>query len=94
MYHPADVDGRHLVILERTSSFVGAGFRVVAAGWLADCGERLVLLDAGDQEIMAITDQHLARMLPVIGENRIAACAGYDLFILVDPDEKSSATPS
>jgi hypothetical protein len=89
MYHPVDVDGRRLILLASKPGCFAVGFRVITAGWLSQDGERLILLDSSNRELMVITDEHLAQMLPVVPGNKILECSGYDFFIVVNSDDKS-----
>jgi len=76
--HPSIVDGRSLVVL-RQDKF---RFSIVEKGILEHDGELLYLVDGEDSRI--VTDAELSSFQIVRQDSRIAACRGFDLFVIVD----------
>lgn len=76
--HPSIVDGRSLVVLRQTR----AAFSIAEKGVLEHDGESLYLVDGGDSRM--ITDEELSSIQIVRPDSRIAACRGFDLFLIVD----------
>ena len=79
MWDPADIDGRTLVIIRPKTSFLG-GYDVVESGLLEDDGEVLHLV--GDHGSRAVTDAERESLQPVVQQNKIAVCRGFDFFLL------------
>jgi hypothetical protein len=75
--HPSIVDGRSLVVLRQSSS----AFSIVEKGVLEHDGESLYLVDGDDSR--TITDAELSSIQIVRADSRIAACRGFDLFLIV-----------
>lgn len=75
--HPSIVDGRSLVVLRQNNW----AFSIVEKGVLEHDGEALYLVDGGDSRI--ITDDELSSIQIVRADSRIAACRGFDLFLIV-----------
>lgn len=76
--HPSIVDGRSLVVLRQKRT----GFSIVEKGVLEHDGNSLCLVDGGDSRI--ITDVELSATQIVRADTRIAACRGFDLFLIVE----------
>jgi hypothetical protein len=77
MYHGTDIDGRTLVFIRRTRF----SFEVVESGLLSHDGESVLLSKDGGERPLKETE--MAQILNVTAENRIAACRGFDLFVIV-----------
>ena len=83
MWHPAEVDGRTLVVIRPRESVLG-GYDVVESGRLEhDDGEVLRLV--GDHGSRAVTDVELDSLQPVVAHSRISACRGFDFFLVRRP---------
>lgn len=79
MKHPAHIDGRTLVVI-RPRKFILGGYDVVESGTLGFDGESLEL--AGDHGSRTVTDAELDSIQPVVQRTRIAACRGFDFFVV------------
>lgn len=82
MLHPIEVDGRTLVILRRSSRWLGSQFIVETSGRLEFDGETLTLV--GDNVQWDITKEELASLMTVKPDTLIAECRGFDLFLVLD----------
>ena len=76
--HPSIVDGRSLVVLRQKRS----GFSIVEKGVLEHDGESLYLVDGEDSRL--VTDAELSSFQIVRQDSKIAACRGFDLFVIVE----------
>jgi hypothetical protein len=76
MLHPAHVDGRSLVILQRR----GHQFSVAASGQLEHDGETLALV--GDGKRRVLTRARVGSVMVVRPDTKIAECRGFDLFLI------------
>jgi hypothetical protein len=85
MYSPVEVDGRSLVILKRRQKLFGQRFFVVASGQLEHDGETLELVCHDERRL--VSDRDLASMMMVDPGTMIAACRGFDFFIIQDSPE-------
>ena len=79
MWRPVDIDGRTVVILEERPGFLG-GYLLVESGRLSYDGQELTLIS--DQLERRITEEELQSFKPVSEANRIAACRGFDFFVI------------
>jgi hypothetical protein len=75
MHHPAHVEGRSLVLLQRA----GHRYAVLDSGLLSHDGECLELPSG-----RRITDDELDKFQSVIGGNRIPECAGFDFYVIIN----------
>lgn len=76
--HPSIVDGRSLVVLRQNI----IAYSLVEKGMLEHDGEVLYLVDGVDSR--KITDDELSLIKIVRPDSTIAACRGFDLFLIVD----------
>jgi hypothetical protein len=76
--HPSIVDGRSLVVLRQNRT----GFSIMEKGVLQHDGQSLYLVDDDDSRI--VTDDELSAIKIVREDSRIAACRGFDLFLIVE----------
>jgi hypothetical protein len=83
MYHPAHVDGRSLVFIRETRW----GYERVESGVLSHDGESLRLTETMSSRERRITAEELSQFMHVTVANRIAACKGFDFFVLVPSDD-------
>ncbi len=79
---PIEVDGRTLVILRRSSRWLGSQFIVETSGRLEHDGETLTLV--GSKVQRNISDDELASLMTVKPDTLIAECRGYDYFLVLD----------
>ncbi len=77
MYHGTQIDGCTLVFVRRTF----LDFNVVESGLLSFDGESVWLASDGGER--PLNETELAQILDVTAENKIAACRGFDLFVIV-----------
>ena len=85
MWYPAHVDGRTLVVIRRRKSLFG-GYDVIESGVLEHDGESLHLV--GDRGARVLTRAELDSVQPVAPRSRIAACRGFDFFLLRSGDAR------
>ena len=76
--HPQIVDGRSLVVLGQNRT----GFSIIEKGVLEHDGQSLYLVNGDDSRIF--TDDELSGIQIVRADSRIAACRGFDLFLIVE----------
>jgi hypothetical protein len=76
--HPSIVDGRSLVVLRQNT----AAFSIAEKGILEHDGVALYLVDGDNSRMM--TDEELSSLQMVLPDSRIAACRGFDLFLIVE----------
>jgi hypothetical protein len=79
MWNPAHVDGRTLVVIRPRKSLLG-GYEVIESGRLSHEGDALRLV--GDRSSRVVTDAELQALQPVVQKSHIAACRGFDFFLL------------
>ena len=79
MWHPGHVDGRTLVVIRPKKSFLG-GYDVVESGLLEHDGAVLHLV--GDHGSRTVTDAERDSLQPVVQQTQIAACCGFDFFLV------------
>ena len=73
-----EVDGRTVVRIQRTT----LSFKAIESGRLSHDGEALWLeTDSGNRQF---SDDELNQLQLVIAGNSIAACKGFDFFLLID----------
>lgn len=82
MLHPIEVDGRTVVIMRRSSRWLGSQFVVEASGRLEFDGEMLTLVGSNVQR--DITKEELASLMTVKPDSLITECCGYDYFLVLD----------
>ncbi len=82
MLHPIEVDGRTLVILRRSSRWLGSQFIIESSGRLEHDGETLTLV--GDNMQRNISDEELAGLMTVKPDSLIAECRGFDFFLVLE----------
>jgi hypothetical protein len=87
MHQPAHIDGCTVVILRQ----VRWGFRVLESGYLSFDGETLSLVRGEAQRPFSVAGQD--SLITVAEGNRIPECRGFDLFLMVDPDDLPCADP-
>lgn len=79
MWHPHHLDGCTLVIIQARNSFFG-GYDVVESGMMEYDGEVLHLV--GEQSSRSMDDVEIQQLQTVGAKNAIAACRGFDFFLL------------
>ena len=75
---PRNVDARSVVFIRHTA----IGFEEIESGWLSHDGETLTL--RGEHGERQFGKDELAQLRPVAAGNHIAACQGFDFFVLID----------
>ena len=79
MSQPAHINGRMLVVIRPRTSLLG-GCDIIESGKLEHDGEVLHLV--GDHGSRAVTDAEWNALQPVVQGGGIAACRGFDFFLL------------
>jgi hypothetical protein len=83
MLQPAHIDGRALVVLRPRKSLLG-GYDVIESGMMQHDGEVIRLV--GDHGSRVVTDAEIQSLQPVAPHSGMAACRGFDLFLLRSAD--------
>jgi hypothetical protein len=84
MHHPAHIDGRTVVLIYRD----GRHYKAFESGRLSYDGTALTLETNSGRRLFS--DDEISQIKHVIAENRIAACHGFDFFLLTEKAGSSS----
>lgn len=87
MWNPAHIDGRTPVVIRPRTSLRG-GYDVIESGTLKHDGQLLHLVS--EHRSRAVMEAELRSLQNVVPQSRIRACRGFDFFLLMPRDERST----